>query len=549
MILAAVPERVDPARCPVCDVPVDANAPLLIVYDDGLIGAVFVPRTGTPAERDGEDGARLVRAAAEALGRPVFDEARPLTSAPARLAGIVAGRIAECDAVAPARVLLNGVAAERTADYRAWLSAIRVDVGIAAIVDAVAEILSGDRWAEVLAACRGARRVGAAEAARVVDRTVEIAAAGADDEVAAAIGRRAALLTDWRAIGGDPAELVLDERHGLEHQVSLGVQAQIDAYFSGRDDAIGDRIARLRGALAADETSRAPSVPVTIALLAALSAQLHARRGPGDLDEALGLLASAIGLAQPIHGPDSRDVLRLEMDRAVVELDHPDRHIDAARVALGDIQRRAAVALDAGDALQCAATLNLATAWLEEGGTTDRGQAQEEGIAWLEQTLTAAGITPELEILASANLAAALRVRLTRRRDDERRADALHRTACGWRGSCTGPVTPSASSVHLRPWPTPRSGPDVMTKRSRRAARRWRSRPGRCPSCIRPVCGPRRTARRSSTCGRTRRARRIPPQATPIWLRVLRWHVRRPPRWPRLRIRCGAWSRPTWRRS
>lgn len=429
VIVAGGPEAVSPARCSVCNSPVVADAPLLIVYPEGLIGAVFVPCTGTPVGRDGEDGARLVRAAAAALGRPVCDETRALTSAPARLAGIVAGRIAECDAIAPGRVMLDSVAAERAADYRAWLSAIRADVGIAAVVDAVTEILSGDRWADVLAACRLTPRAGAAEAARVVDRTVEIAATGADAEVAAAIAQRAALITDWRAIGGDPAELLLGERHGLEHPISLGAQAQIDAYFSGRDDAIGDRIGRLRAALDARGSAREPSPAVTIAVLAALAAELHGRRGPGDLDEAITLLTAAVDLAMPIHGPDSRDVLRLEMDRAVVALDHPRQSVDTARADLGDIQRRVAAALDADDALQVTATLNLGTAWLEEGGTTDRGQAQEEGIAWLEQTLAATAVTPELEILASANLAAALRVRLTRRRDDGERADVLHRTA------------------------------------------------------------------------------------------------------------------------
>jgi hypothetical protein len=171
-----------------------------------------------------------VRAAGEALGPPAFDDTRALTSAPARLADLVAGRVAECDAVAPSRVELESVAPQRADDYRAWLSAIRADVGIAAIVAAVEAALTADRWADVLADCHAGPGVGAFDAARVVDRIGEIAAAGADDEVRAAIGRRASLLADWRAHGGDPAELLLDDRHGREHPISLGAQAQIDAY-------------------------------------------------------------------------------------------------------------------------------------------------------------------------------------------------------------------------------------------------------------------------------------------------------------------------------
>lgn len=417
------------ARCDVCGIAVAADAPLLLVYRDGLIGAVFVPCVGTPVARDGEDGARLLRAAVSVLGRPVVDDVRALTSAPARLADIVSGRIVECDAIAPHRVVLDDVSAQRATDYQAWLHAIRSDVGITAIVDAVTQVLAADRWADVLAACRAEPRINAVEAVRVVDRTVEIAATGVDEQIGAAIGRRVALLTDWRANGGDPQDLMLTDRHGVEHPVSLGTQAEIDAYFSGRDDPIDGRIDRLRRALTNRGTSQPPSVAVSIALRAALAAELHGRRGHADLDEALELLHTAIDLAVATHGPDARDVLRLQIDRAVVELDHPDRPIDAARAAFSEIARRASAALNADDPLQITATLNLGTAWLEEGGSMDRGQAQEEGIAWLEQTLAAPGITPELEILASANLAAALRVRLARQRDDAQRADALHRTA------------------------------------------------------------------------------------------------------------------------
>ena len=418
------------APCDVCGTEITIDAPLLLVYAEGLIGAVFVPSTETPVDRDGEDGARLVRTASKILGRPAFDGARALTSAPARLADVVADRIVECDAIAPARVQLEGRPAQQVEDYRAWLTAIRADVGITAIVEAVTQVLVADRWADVLAACRTEPRVGTAVAARVVDRVVAIARTGGDDEVAVAVGRRSALLVDWRARGGDPADLLLTDRHGLTHPTSLGVQAQIDAYFAGRDDAIGVRVDRLRRALAAcDENPASPSAPATIALLAAASAELHSRHGPGDLDEALTMLDRAIALAGAPQGFESRDVLRLLADRAVVELDHPDHSVDDARTALGDIQRRAATTLDAGDPFQATTMLNLGTAWLEEGGTTDRGHAQEEGIAWLEQALAAPGITPELEILASANLAAALRVRLTRQPDDASRADALHRTA------------------------------------------------------------------------------------------------------------------------
>ncbi|MEA2373470.1 MAG: hypothetical protein QOH12_3864 [Solirubrobacteraceae bacterium] len=422
------PEVASSARCPVCGIPIVVDAPLLIVFVSGLIGAVFVPSTGTSVDRDGEDGARLVRAARDALGRPAFDDARALTSAPARLADVVARRVVECDAIAPRRILLEDLDAERAEDYRAWLHAIRSDVGIAAIVDGVTQVLAGDRWADVLAACRAAPRIGSVEGARVVQRIVEIASTDADEETSTAIASRAALLTDWRANGGDPAALVLTDRHGLAHPISLGVQAELDEYFSRRDDAIDDRIDRLRCVLAAHREGRAPSARVTMALLAGASTELHGRRCPGDLDEALTMLDTAIELAVATHGQDSRDVLRLRADRAVIELDHPDRRVDAARMELSEIQQRAAT-LAEDDAFQTTAMLNLGTAWLEEGGTTDRGQAQEEGIAWLEQTLAAPGITSELEILASANLAAALRLRLTRQSDDALRANTLNRRA------------------------------------------------------------------------------------------------------------------------
>lgn len=416
------------ARCPSCGLPVSVDAPLLLVFEEGLIGAVFVPRTSTPVDRDGADGAGLVRAAQEALGRAVFDDARALTSAPVRLAGVVAGRDVERDAIHPDRAALEHLEPHCADDYRAWLRAIRVDVGIAAVLDAVTQALAGDRWADVLAACRAEPRIGSAAAARVVDRIVEIAGAGADERVAAAVGHRASLLADWRARGGDPGDLVLSGRHGLEHPVALSTQAEIDVYLSGRDDAIDDRIERLRRALGTrDSASPEPlDATVAIALRAALSAELHGRRATGDLDEARALLATAIGLATATRPPDSLDVLRLEADRALIELDRTHGDVDEARAALGDIQRRAAAALPVGDRFQITATLNLGTAWLEEGGTTDRGQAQEEGIAWLEQTLATAHLPPALEILASANLAAALRVRLMRRPDDAQRADALN---------------------------------------------------------------------------------------------------------------------------
>jgi hypothetical protein len=155
-----------------------------------------------------------------------------------------------------------------------------------------------------------------------------------------------------------------------------------------------------------------------------------------------------IDLAVPIHGPDSRDVLRVQMDRAVVELDHPEHLVDTARADLGYIQRPPPSPRWT-PTIPCTHTANvtLGTAWLEEGGTADRCQAQEEGIAWLEPTLAAAGITPELEILASANLAAALPSTSRASATTANASTPCTKPRSGLCVSCTGPATRSDSSA------------------------------------------------------------------------------------------------------
>ena len=418
-----------PLRCPDCGAEVTADLPLLIVQRDGLIGAIFVPAEATSVADDGAAGAALVRAASAALGRPVITDERALTSAPARLANIVLARDVESDAVAPHLLALDELAPDEAADYRAWIRAIRADVGIAAITAAGTDVLAGETWSEVLATCRSEPRLSSMHARGVIERLSAIVAADADAAGALAIRRRAAFLEDWRARAGDPADIVLDGRHGFEHALSLGARAHLDNYFAGRDGAIDDRIRRLRLALSSAQAGATPAPPVRIALLAGLAAELHDRREEHDLDAALAALEEAIALAMAARGPSSRDVLQLEADHAVVLSDHPAGRADDARATLADIQRRTAAALPAHDPFQATVCLNLGAAWLDEGGSADRGEAQEEGISWLEQALQAVRITPELEVLVSANLAAALRSRLTRRLDDAARADELNRRA------------------------------------------------------------------------------------------------------------------------
>ncbi len=415
------PRRV---RCRACGAMVLLDEPLLIL-DSAPIGAIFVPAEHTTVEDDGVDGARLIQSAREILNDSVIDADRRLTSAPSRLLPVLVGRSVAIDAVAPRSVELPPELASHTDDYREWLGAIRLDTGVAELADSVAAVLAADRWVDVLAACHAHPELGSSVLAPLVGRVVEVAQAGADSEVRAAVEPRVAFLRDWQARGGDPGELVLGHAHGLRTRVTLGVQALMDQWFLAVDDASLDGIALLERALDLHRHTEEPDPSVTLALRAGLASALYRRRRTGDIATARVLLAEALPDARRLHGPDSVELLRLQADRAVLTLDDPDSQGEDPLAALIDIQRQAAAALPAEHPFQAVACLNAGTAWLEQRAPASREFAQEEGITWLEQALQTPGLSSEVDVLACANLAAVLRDRLAPRPSDQRRASEL----------------------------------------------------------------------------------------------------------------------------
>jgi CHAT domain len=398
--------------------------PVLIVFDEGLVGAVFVPAEATRVDVDGVDGARLIKLAEVTTGRSPVDEECSLTSAPARLAELVSTRRVDVDAVTPSKVQV-AVDEDTLADYREWLGAIRDHVGVTAAVDATVEVLSATRWSGALSACQQTPVIGTDTAAAVVERVLEAGLAGADAELSRAAGPRAAFLRRWRERGGDPANVLLgpDEEHSVP--ITLAARAALDGWFSSREAEPKVRVAHLEQALRAVEASPGGDESARIAVRAGLSAELYGRRVGDDIARGQELLAEAIALAEDRYGRQALETLRLRVDRAVLLLDDPRGRSAEGRSELIDVQQVAATALAEDDSFQAVAAINVGTAWLEARDLTERGPAQEEGISWLEQALDMPGLSDESEVLACANLSAALRARLIRRSDDGQRADAL----------------------------------------------------------------------------------------------------------------------------
>jgi hypothetical protein len=55
--------------CPDCGRRLAVDHPVLIVFEQGVVGAVFVPAQATDVDTDGADGARLIKQAQATTGR------------------------------------------------------------------------------------------------------------------------------------------------------------------------------------------------------------------------------------------------------------------------------------------------------------------------------------------------------------------------------------------------------------------------------------------------------------------------------------------------
>jgi hypothetical protein len=411
----------DAMRCDRCGAMLEVDYAVLLYFGAALASAVFVPAERTTVEEDGREGARLVRLLEQRLGRPVIDGPRQLTSAPWRLARVIAARDPDADAVAPDRIEPPSLDSDAGGEYRRWLAAVRGDLGVAAAADATRRVLLAATWTDALGYARATPLLADPAAACAVERAITLVRAQGPANAAGPLEARARFLRTWRSRGGAPADVPL-----AKDGPTLATRVALEAYEAVADGPLDERIAKLReahqAAIAVGSENR-----TAVALAAGLAATLHARGRADDLDEAARLLADASRASAALDGAAARSTLQVDSDLAMVRLErHTADDVRAARSAMEQIERDARRTLAPDDPFLVACRLNLGTAWLEPvPGSDDRSADQEQGIAWLEQALEAERLDAELEVIASSNLGAALRTRIARRPDDRDRAHAL----------------------------------------------------------------------------------------------------------------------------
>jgi tetratricopeptide (TPR) repeat protein len=226
-----------------------------------------------------------------------------------------------------------------------------------------------------------------------------------------------------RDSGLDPYDVPIPDLAPPMSGATPAVQDAVAAALRAPRRAIDERIAQLRLARAAwTRTHRATLGPAAVVIAQALAGELHRRGGVEDIEEAIQTLLSAVPASAACFDPTSAQHLHLVNDLAVLYLDRAmgdlvDNRL-TGKVLLQAVERLAAAGGAATRLLLVDVWLNLGVGAIENRDGRDRSDAQEEGIAWLEQALGVGDLPTPTEAMLCSNLGAAYRSRVAGNRED-----------------------------------------------------------------------------------------------------------------------------------